>query len=110
MIEIIRLIAGLLFIGVGVFIFIVATVGIFKFTYVLNRAHVAAKNDTLATLSIIVGLIILSGWNWLSFKLVIVAVFLWVTNPVATHLIVETEFITNKNIEEHVEVIDYDSI
>lgn len=110
MIESITTILGAFLIFLGLFIFIVATVGLFKFSYILNRAHVAAKNDTLATLLIVIGLVLFSGFTWTSLKLIFVAVFLWITNPVATHLITETEVITNKDFDKKVKVVDYDQL
>lgn len=104
--ELIRLILMIIFIGFGLFVFGVATFGLYKFNYVLNRIHVAAKCDTLASLLVIIGVIIYSGFSFLSFKLLIVIVFLWLTNPVATHLIGQTEVITNKDIEKECEVIE----
>ena len=104
--ELIRLILMILFIGLGMFIFGIATYGLFKFDYILNRIHVAAKCDTLASLLVIIGLMIYSGISVTSLKLALVIVFLWVTNPVGTHLIGETEVITNKDIDKHCEVIE----
>lgn len=103
--EMIRLILSHIFIMGGLFIFGVATFGLFRFDYILNRAHVAAKCDTLASLLIIIGLMIYSGFTNISLKMFIVLIFLWLTNPVATHLICETEVITNENIEKECEVI-----
>lgn len=104
--ELIRLILMTLFIGSGLFIFGVATFGLFKFDYILNRVHVAAKCDTLASLLVITGIIIYSGVSFLSLKLILVIVFLWLTNPVATHLVGQTEIITNKDIKKECEVIE----
>lgn len=104
--ELIRLILMTLFIGSGLFIFGVATFGLFKFDYILNRVHVAAKCDTLASLLVITGIIIYSGFSFLSLKLILVIVFLWLTNPVATHLVGQTEIITNKDIKKECEVIE----
>lgn len=104
--EIIRLILMILFIGIGMFIFGVATFGLFKFNYILNRVHVAAKCDTLASFMIIIGLMIYSGLSVTSLKLGLVVVFLWLTNPVGTHLIGQTEVITNKDIHKECEVIE----
>lgn len=104
--ELIRLILMTLFIGSGLFIFGVATFGLFKFDYILNRVHVAAKCDTLASLLVITGIIIYSGFSFLSLKLILVIVFLWITNPVATHLVGQTEIITNKDIKKECEVIE----
>lgn len=104
--EIIRLILMILFIGTGLFIFGVATYGLFKFDYILNRVHVAAKCDTLASLLIIIGLMIYSGLSITTLKLGLVVVFLWLSNPVGTHLIGQTEVITNKDIDKECEVIE----
>lgn len=104
--ELIRLIMMILFIGSGMFIFGVATFGLFKFDYILNRIHVAAKCDTLASLLIIIGLMFYSGLTITTLKLAIVVVFLWLSNPVGTHLIGQTEIITNKDIEKRCEVIE----
>ena len=103
--ELIRLILMVLFIGSGMFIFGIATLGLFKFDYILNRVHVAAKCDTLASLLIIIGLMFYSGLSLTTLKLAIVVVFLWLSNPVATHLIGQTEIISNKEIEKQCEVI-----
>lgn len=104
--EFVRLILMILFIGTGIFIFGVATYGLFKFDYILNRVHVAAKCDTLASLLIILGLMIYSGLSIATLKLALVVVFLWLSNPVGTHLIGQTEVITNKDIKEQCEVIE----
>ena len=104
--EIIRLILMILFISTGLFIFGVATFGLFKFSYILNRIHVAAKCDTLASFLIILGLMIYSGFSVTTLKLVLVLVFLWLSNPVGTHLIGQTELITNKDIKDECEVIE----
>lgn len=104
--ELLRLILMIIFIGSGLFIFGVATFGLFRFKYILNRAHVAAKCDTLASLLIIVGMMIYTGFSTITFKLLIVLMFLWLTNPVATHLIAQTEVITNKDIDDEMEVLE----
>ena len=104
--ELIRLILMIFFIGSGLFVFAIATFGLFKFDYILNRVHVAAKCDTLASLLVIIGIIIYSGFSFLSLKLILVIIFLWLTNPVATHLVGQTEVITNKDIEKECEVLE----
>lgn len=94
------------FILSGLFIFGVATLGLFRLDYVLNRIHVAAKCDTLASMLVIVGLMVYRGFSMDTLKLFILIVFLWLTNPVATHLIGQTEVITNKDLLKECEVIE----
>lgn len=104
--ESIRIILAIFFIFLGIFVFSIATFGLYKFDYILNRAHVAAKCDTLASLLIILGLMIYSGFTTTSLKLFLVVVFLWLSNPVATHLITQTEVITNKDLENPYEEVE----
>ena len=91
------IIAGLLMVS-GLFVLGIATVGIFRFSTMLNRIHVAAKCDTLGALLVLSGLIVLSGWNVFSLKLGLVIVFLWLCNPAASHLVARAEVKTNPNL------------
>lgn len=104
MMEIIRVILSTVLIAGGLFVLGIATVGLYRFKYVLNRVHVAAKCDTLATLLILAGLIILEGLTFTSIKLFLLIVFMWLTGPVAVHLIGQTEVLTNPNLEDECEV------
>ena len=85
------------------------TVGLFRFHYVLNRIHVAAKCDTFGILLIFSSLIVMSGLNAASLKLFLIIAFLWVANPVSSHLIAHMEVATNPKIREECEVIRYDA-
>lgn len=105
--EIIRTLLIVGFLGFGLFIFGVAIFGMFKFKYVLNRIHSAAMTDTLGTFCIIVALMIYTGWNVLTLKLFLVLLFMWLTGPVAVHLLGQTEVITNrKGVDEETEVVE----
>ncbi len=103
-IEWVRLIAGIGFLLVGLSIFVVELIGVFKFKYVLNRMHAAAMGDTLGLGASLLGLIILSGWNFTSLKIGLIIVFLWLASPVSSHLIARLEVTTNEQLEEFCEV------
>lgn len=77
----------LVFISAGIFFFFVGSLGLIRFPDALTRAHGAAKCDTLGAILILAGLIFQLGAQVASLKLVLVIVFLWVTNPTATHAI-----------------------
>ncbi|MCT4606179.1 MAG: monovalent cation/H(+) antiporter subunit G [Marinisporobacter sp.] len=81
----------------GVFFFFVGTVGILRFPDLFTRAHSAAKCDTLGAVLCLIGLMIYSGLNFTSLKLLLVISFLWITNPTATHLISKAAFMREKN-------------
>ncbi|MBQ7169516.1 MAG: monovalent cation/H(+) antiporter subunit G [Synergistaceae bacterium] len=99
------IVAGVLMFA-GLFVLSVATVGIFRFSTMLNRIHVAAKCDTLGALLMLSGLIVLSGWNVFSLKLGLVIVFLWLCNPAASHLVARAEVKTNPELERICDFVD----
>lgn len=93
---------GCLLIGLG--IFVIQLIGVFKFKYVLNRMHAAAMGDTLGIGISLVGLMILSGFNFITLKMALILVFLWLASPVSSHLISRMETIINPNLEENCEL------
>ena len=99
------IIAGVLVLA-GLLVLGFATVGIFRFSTMLNRIHVAAKCDTLGALLVLAGLIILSGINIFSLKLFLVIIFLWLCNPAASHLIARAEVETNQDLNLICDYID----
>lgn len=90
----INLLGGIFILG-GLFFFLVGTIGIIRFPDVLSRIHAAAKCDTLGALLCLTGLIIFNGFNMSSLKILLVLVFVWVTNPTATHLIGKAVYKSN---------------
>ena len=99
-----KLVIGTIFILSGLFIFGIATLGLFKFRYVLNRVHVAAKCDSLATLLVCVGLMFFANSVGPVLKLLLIIIFVWLSNPVASHLVCKIEVETNDNLEDECEV------
>ena len=104
MLEWIRfaLCAGLILTGLA--IFVSAILGVYRFKYVMNRMHAAAMGDTLGLMSICLGLIVASGFNFTSVKLLLLTVMLWMTSPVASHLIGRLEITSNPHLEEQMKL------
>lgn len=99
--EWIRFLAGAAFLLIGLSIFIIEMIGVFRFRYVLNRMHAAAMGDTLGIGSCLVGLIIMSGINFTSLKLFLIILFLWLSSPTSSHLIARLEVTTDEEQEKH---------
>ena len=102
--EWIRFGAGVGLLLIGLSIFLLELIGVFKFSYVLNRMHAAAMGDTLGLGACLTGLILLSGFNITSVKLALVLVFLWLASPVSSHLISRLEVVTNEHLAENCEL------
>lgn len=103
----IRFIISASFILFGISIFVISALGNYRYAYILNRMQVSANADTLATSSIVFGLIVCCGFTLTSLKLIIMLLFLWIANPVASHFLAKTNVLLNKNIKEECEVVLY---
>lgn len=102
--EMIRIILGVICLLLGVIFFVVEMVGVFRMKYVLNRMHAAAIGDTMGIGMSMVGLMLLSGWNFTTLKFFLVMVFLWLTSPVSSHLIAQMEIAINEEKGHYEEV------
>ena len=99
--EIIRLVLGTAFIITGLVVFFIEIVGIYKQKYVLNRMHAAAMGDTMGFFSVMLGLMILQGFNFVTIKFALIVIFFWVTSPVASHMTALLESYTNTKLDKH---------
>ena len=88
----------------GLIIFLIELYGIFHFRYVLNRMHAAAMGDTLGISVSLVGLMIFSGLNFTTLKMMLIVVFLCIASPVSSHLLARLEFTTNENLKNHCKI------
>ena len=104
-----RFILAAILMSLGLLLLFATTVGLFRFKYVLNRIHVAAKCDTFGILLTFSSLILMTGWNITSLKLLLIIIFIWIANPVSSHLVAHMEVATNPNLSEECEVMPSDS-
>ena len=102
-----RFILAALLMAAGLTTLFAATVGLFRFHYVLNRIHAAAKCDTFGVLLVFSSLMVILGRDVASLKLILIIVFLWIANPVSAHLIARLEVATNPKFTEECEVMPY---
>ncbi len=93
------LVLGLLFILVGMFFFLVGTVGILRLPDFYSRMHAAGKCDSLAAELVIVGAAFYNLQDFslatilVSLKILLVAAFIFVASPTATHAITKAALI-----------------
>ena len=79
----------------GVFFLIMGGVGLLRFPDFYTRMHAAGKCDTLGVLLVLIGLALFEGLTLSSAKILLIAVFMFMTSPTATHAIARSAF-TNK--------------
>lgn len=76
---------AIVFVLLGAFFMLVGSIGIIRFPDFYSRSHASGKVDTLGILLFIMGLMFFSGLNLISLKLLLIAVFVAMTSPVAAH-------------------------
>ena len=93
---------GIIFIISGLFFFVGTTIGLMRFPDFYSRTHAAGKGDTLSTILILVGCILIylnqSHFELSSlivvFKLLLIVAFIFIGSPTATHAIIDAGFET----------------
>ena len=79
----------------------IAVFGVYKFKFVMNRMHSAAMGDTMGLMLGALGLMLLKGSRWFSYKMALVVLFLWMTSTISSHVIMRMEYnIDQKAVEE----------
>ena len=75
------------FILLGSFFVVIGALGFFRFPDFWTRIHAASVHDSAGMFFLIIGMCIHSGLNLITVKLVLIAIFLVITGPTATHAI-----------------------
>ncbi len=81
-----HILAALCLLG-GASLVLAGASGVVRLPDFYTRLHAAGVTDTLGTLLVLLGLILLSGLTLLSAKLALVGLFLFLTSPASTHAI-----------------------
>lgn len=102
--EWIRFILGVAFILLGLLVFVIQLIGVYKFKYILNRMHAAGMGDTIGISLCLIGTMFLFGWGFTSLKIALIVAFLWLASPVSSHLIAQLEVTTNDELEKYCKV------
>lgn len=95
---------GFFFIFLGVTAFLISAIGLIRMPDLYTRIHAGAKSPTMATLLVIVGAIFLEP-SWAP-KLILLALFVLVTNPLSSSVIarashkINTPYINKNSVDE----------
>lgn len=71
----------------GVFFGVTANIGVLRFPDVFTRLHAAAKCSTTSVFSILLACMLLKGWDPMSWRILVIALFFLITSPVSAHII-----------------------
>lgn len=91
--EYIRNILTILLAVGGMFFLAVGVVGLYRLPDVYTRLHATTKCDTMGAGLVLLAIAFQSAFPE-AIKLVIIALFIWVTNPTAAHVIAKAAWVT----------------
>lgn len=80
-------IVSIIFIITGTFFLFASTIGLIRLPDFYTRMHACGKCDTLGILLIIIGIGLYNGLSLGSVKILLIALFIFLTSPTATHSI-----------------------
>jgi monovalent cation/proton antiporter MnhG/PhaG subunit len=86
--------ATIVFAGVGVFFFLVGTIGLLRFPDFYTRTHAATKCDTLGAGSMLLALALHQGLEFDSAKIIVIALLVLVSSPTAGHALARAAYRT----------------
>ena len=89
---ILSLIGTLVFMSAGLFFVLAGTIGVLRLPDFYSRLHAAGMTDTLGAELILFALIFQSDSIQMVLKLLMVAFFLFVTSPTATHAVAHAAY------------------
>lgn len=77
-------------------------IGIFRFKDMYVRLLTSTKIDTVATITILIALVVKSGFSDISLRLLIIMIFIVITNPVNNHIICRSAYLNGIRIKGEV--------
>jgi multicomponent Na+:H+ antiporter subunit G len=75
---------------IGSFLIFSGGVGVLRFPDFYTRMHAAGVTETLATVLILAGLMLMAGWTLVLVKLIFIMFFIMITSPTASHALAKS--------------------
>ncbi len=87
--EALQYFAGALVI-LGTLVVIIGLVGVYRMPDFFTRLHAASVIDTLGSMLVVIGLMLLGGFSLISVKLLLILAFILITTPAAAHALAKS--------------------
>ncbi len=93
-----HILIGDILIGASLIFVLIGVIGIYRFKQFYTRALVASNIDTVGYLTLLLGIVIRKGWGFFSLKVLLILVITLVVNPLVTHAIVRSAYISGYKV------------
>lgn len=91
-------IVGYIFIALGAILLIISGIGLIRMPDTITRMHAGTKASTLGSLLIFLGVAFLEPTLW--FKLLLLALFILITNPISSSILARSSYIRNSFLNQ----------
>lgn len=84
---------SVLLICMGIFFMLVGSIGILRLPDFYSRTHAVSMSDALGISSVMMGLIVYEGFTQSSLKLLLIILFVALSNPIGSHALSRAAYI-----------------
>ena len=78
----------------GSFFVIVGAFGTYRFSDFWSRLHAASITDSAGVILLLIGMGVYSGLTLITFKLLVIGLFLFITGPTSTHAVANAALVS----------------
>lgn len=83
-----------LLMAVGLVFLIGSLVGMLRLPDFYSRIHASGNSETLGTMLVFLGLALYNGFNTVSFKIILIFIFVFIGNPIGSHILSKSAYKT----------------
>ena len=83
-----------LLIGAGLVFLVGSMIGMLRLPDFYSRVHASGNSETLGTMLVFLGLAVYSGFSITSAKIIIIFLFVFVGNPIGSHILTKAAYKT----------------
>ena len=92
---------GIIFIGLIFMVF--GAIGVFRFKNFYARLLATSKVDTVAALTIVIGVAIRHGFSFFTGKIILLAIVMLIFNPLVAHILARSAYLSGERADENSE-------
>lgn len=83
--TVLQITISVIFILLGIMFMLAGSIGMLRLPDFYSRSHAVSKSDTLGIIFVISGLVIYEGFTQGGLKLLLIVLFIALSNPIGTH-------------------------
>lgn len=94
------MILGIVFLVLGIFLYGLGVLGLIRLPEAFSRMHATTKCDTLGVGFVFLGIAFLTGLSPALWHLVLIVLFMWLTNPTAAHAVAKMAYEQPQEVQD----------